>query len=83
MSRHDGPSIFVPVGILFSAFDNFDLTLLGCSTYGNGFKLEFRVENYEYTHPILMSKYVNTYTEKDFCHMIGRKFTKNDWNPNW
>ena len=76
-------SIFVPVGVLFHAFDNFDLTLLDCSNYTYSFKLEFRVENYENTYLRLLSKYVNTRTKKDFSYMVGKKFTKNYWNPDW
>ena len=84
-------SLFVPIGVLFSRFNHFDLTLLDCSKYVhhekwnelNCFKLEFRVENYDDIWPKLHTRYINTRTKNDFSFMVGRKFTKNDWNPDW
>ena len=79
-------STFVPVGILFFHFNHLDLTLLDCSIYTqfcgrNCYKLEFRVENHKNGYPFL-TKYINTRTNvKDFSFMVGKKFTKNDWNP--
>ena len=77
-------STFVPIGVLFSQFNNLDLTLLDCSIYTriggrNIYKLDFYVENHENTYPHFKTKYINTRTEKkDFSFMVGRKFTKND-----
>ena len=81
-------STFVPVGILFSQFNHLDLTLLDCSRLFNMpfrgsicYKLEFRAENHKNGYPFL-TKYINTRTNvKDFSFMVGKKFTKNDWNP--
>ena len=81
-------STFVPVGVLFSHFNHLDLTLLDCSIYTrfcgrNCYKLEFCVENHKNAYPHFLTKYINTRTEvKDFSFMVGKKFTKNDWNSD-
>ena len=78
-------SLFVPRGVLFSAFDHLDLTLLDCSIYTrvhgkNVYKLEFYIENYEHAFPRFETKYINTRTTTgiDYSYMVGKKFTKND-----
>ena len=77
-------STFVPIGVLFSHFNNLDLTLVDCSIYTriggkNIYQLDFYVENHENTFPCFKTKYINTRTEKKyFSFMVGKKFTEND-----
>ena len=75
-------SLFVPVSVLFSAFNNLDLTLLDCSISTrvcgrNVYKLNFYVENHESTYPRFQTKYINTRTEKkDYSFMVGKNLQK-------